>query len=80
MAKVGDGEAGLVKWLELAHQAGRLHVPNPTLSSKLFWGMVAGTLFWPQIFEEPLDTRSKEELTAEVIATFIQRHLSPQNT
>lgn len=74
MAKVGDGEAALVKWLEDAHEAGQLHVPNPALSSKLFWGMVAGTLFWPQIFEEPLAPSVREDLTMEVIATFLQRH------
>ncbi len=74
MEAAGDGEAALVRWLEAAHAAGRLNVPNPQLSSKLFWGMVAGTLFWPQIFEEPLDAPRREELTDEVIATFLVRH------
>lgn len=79
MAKAGDGEAALVTWLEEAHKAGRLHVPNPTLSSKLFWGMVAGTLFWPQIFEEPLPASVRDDLTTEVIATFLDRHATGPN-
>jgi len=74
MAKAGDGEAALVTWLEQAENAGRLRVENPELSSKLFWGMVAGTLFWPQIFEEPLGPEMREALTTEVIATFLARH------
>lgn len=77
MEKAGDGEAALVTWLENAHRAGRLHVPNPALSSKLFWGMVAGTVFWPQIFEEPLSHEKRDELTTEVIATFLMRHAIP---
>ena len=74
MAKAGDGEAALVTWLARAHDAGRLRVPNPELSSKLFWGMVAGTLFWPQIFEEPQSAEFREQMIAEVIATFLTRH------
>tara|TARA_R110002096_G_scaffold436085_1_gene667112 strand:+ start:29896 stop:30507 length:612 start_codon:yes stop_codon:yes gene_type:complete len=74
MEKAGDGEAALVTWLEQAHAAGRMRVPDPALSSKLFWGMVAGTVFWPQIFEEPLGPEQRDALTNEVIATFLARH------
>ncbi len=74
MEKAGDGEAAFVTWLEEANRAKRLHVPDPALASKLFWGMVAGTVFWPQIFEEPLGEDMRERLIDEVIATFLARH------
>ena len=74
MEKAGDGEAALQRWLEAAHEAGRLNVPDPALSCKLFWGMVAGTVFWPQIFEEPLTPERRDQLVDEVIATFLARH------
>ncbi len=74
MEAAGDGEAALVRWLEEAHNAGRLNVPDPALSSKVFWGMVAGTLFWPQIFEEPIEEARRDALTDVFIATFLARH------
>lgn len=74
MHAAGDGEAALVVWLVDADRAGLLKVADAELSAKLFWGMVAGTLFWPQIFEEPLSAARREQLTDEVIATFLARH------
>ncbi len=74
MEAAGDGEEALVAWLIEADKAGRLKVSDAGLSSKLFWGMVAGTLFWPQIFEEPLSAARREQLTDEVITTFLMRH------
>ena len=74
MHKAVDGEAALVRWLAEADRLGVLRVPSPELSSKLFWGMVAGTLFWPQIFEEPLSRSQRETLMDELIATFLARY------
>lgn len=74
MNKAVDGEAALVRWLGDADRAGRLRVPEPEMTSKLFWGLVAGTLFWPQIFEEPMAAAERERLLDEVIATFLARY------
>ena len=74
MLKAVDGEVALVRWLTEADRAGLLRVPDPQLSSKLFWGMVAGSLFWPQIFEERQAPEMREKLMNEVIATFLSRY------
>jgi TetR/AcrR family transcriptional regulator of autoinduction and epiphytic fitness len=74
MMKAVNGEAALVRWLRDAERAGALRVPDPETSSKVFWGMVAGTLFWPQIFEEPQSRETREKLMNEVIATFLARY------
>jgi TetR/AcrR family transcriptional regulator of autoinduction and epiphytic fitness len=74
MLKAVDGEAALVRWLVDADKAGALRVPDPATSSKVFWGMVAGTLFWPQIFEEPFTPARRETLMDEVLATFLARY------
>ncbi len=74
MLKAVDGEAALVRWLALADKAGALRVPDPATSSKIFWGMVAGTLFWPQIFEQPFTPARREMLMDELIATFLARY------
>lgn len=74
MLKAVDGEAALVRWLVDADKAGALRVPDPATSSKVFWGMVAGTLFWPQIFEEPFTKDRRETLMDEVLATFLARY------
>ena len=74
MLKAVEGEAALVRWLVDADKAGALRVPDPATSSKVFWGMVAGTLFWPQIFEEPFTPERREVLMDEVIATYLARY------
>jgi TetR/AcrR family transcriptional regulator of autoinduction and epiphytic fitness len=74
MLKAVDGEAALVRWLVDADKAGALRVPDPETSSKVFWGMVAGTLFWPQIFEEPYTPKRREKLMDELIETFLARY------
>lgn len=76
MLKAVDGEVALVRWLIEADRAGLLRVPDPELSAKLFWGMVAGSLFWPQIFEERQSPEMREKLMNEVIATFLARYES----
>lgn len=74
MLKAVDGEAALVRWLVDADKAGALRVPDPATSSKVFWGMVAGTLFWPQIFEQPFTPERRDMLMDELIATFLARY------
>ncbi len=74
MRKAVDGEGALVRWLACADKACALRVPDPEISSKVFWGMVAGTLFWPQIFEEPYTPERREKLMDELILTFLARY------
>lgn len=74
MLKAVDGEAALVRWLVEADKAGALRVSDPETSSKVFWGMVAGTLFWPQIFEDPYTPERREKLMDELIQTFLARY------
>ncbi len=74
MARAEDSEGALVRWLESARDAGQLHVPDPGLAASIFWAMAGGALFWPQVFEGPMDPRRREHLTRELIATFLSHH------
>lgn len=74
MAKARAGEAALERWLVEADRSGVLRVPDPALACKMFWGMVAGTLFWPPIFEGEQLPELRERLLDEVIASFLDRH------
>ncbi len=67
------GEEFLVKWLQDADAAGKLRVPNPILASQLFWAMVGGALFWPQIFDAPMSDELRAIAADEVIETFLCR-------
>ncbi len=74
MKKSREGEAALERWLIDAERAGKLRVADPKIACQLFWGMVAGTLFWPPIFEAPQPAETRERLLDELIATFLDRY------
>jgi len=67
------GEEYLVKWLQSAHDAGKLVVPEPLVAAQLFWAMVSGALFWPQVFDVPIDDNLKARAIDEIIETFLVR-------
>jgi TetR/AcrR family transcriptional regulator of autoinduction and epiphytic fitness len=73
MARGSRGEDRLQRWLRDAHAAGRLHVPDPELAAELFWAMASGALFWPQVFEGPMQPEQRERITRELVATFLCR-------
>ncbi len=77
MARSGEAEANLAGWLRKAVEAGRLQVPDPELAAKLFWSMVRGGLFWPQLLEGPMEEQAREELLTEIIETFLARYRTP---
>ncbi len=72
--RAADGEDALVKWLEAARDAGRLHVVSPILAANVFWSMVTGALFWPTVFGMPMTDAERELITREMIATFLSHH------
>jgi len=73
MEKARRGEDALVKWLEAADRAGKLRVPNSFVAAQLFWAMVSGALFWPQIFDAPMSDALRAAAADEVIETFLCR-------
>lgn len=69
-------ETSLVVWLRHAHDAGRLHVPDPELAATVFWAMAGGALFWPQLLEGPMEPERRDLLMREVVDTFLVRYRS----
>lgn len=68
------GEEYLVEWLQQADAAGKLRVPNPLVAAQLFWAMVSGALFWPQIFNAVMADDLRAAAAEEVIETFLCRY------
>ena len=76
LARASDDENALVVWLEKAHHAGRLSVPDPELAAHMFWAMAGGALFWPQLLEGAIPQAERERIMREVVETFLARYRS----
>lgn len=74
MERAGDGENALVTWLKAAHAAGRMRVTRPARAAELFWSMVSGALFWPQVIQGPMPEKKRAQVTKDVIDTFVCRY------
>ena len=74
MAKAEAGGNSLVDWLHKASADGRLTMDTPEMAAEMFWGMVSGVLFWPQIFEGSIDREHRAQLKQEIVRTFIARY------
>lgn len=61
----------LVLWLREASADGRLQVDDPELAAEMFWGMVSGALFWPQMFQDRVDGDRMERLKKEIVRAFL---------
>ncbi len=72
--KAADGEDALVQWLDAASKAGRMNVDMPIIAANVFWAMVTGALFWPQVFGMPMTADEKAIITHELIKTFLARY------
>lgn len=78
MARANESEAYFVRWLEAARDAGQLQVEDIHLASKLFWGLVSGTLFWPALVEGPMRAEERERTIREIVSTFLARYAAGQ--
>ena len=76
MAQAEAGEDHLAIWLQAATEDGRLQVENTELASQLFWAMVSGALFWPQVLQGPMDPELVQILRAELIRIFLAANSS----
>ena len=74
MARAEAGENTLVTWLKAAAQDGQLKVENYELAAGVFWSLVTGSLFWPQVIKGPLDSTTIQVLKEEMIRTFLCRY------
>lgn len=77
MTNAATAEQHLTLWLRHAHADGRLHVPDPEVATRIYTGMIAGALFWPQAIEGRMDPDLASELQAELIETFLARYRAP---
>ena len=66
-------EDELERWVRDAARAGHLNAPNPTLASKVFYGMIEGTLTYPA-FTGCVDPATVEPFKQELIVTFLSRY------
>lgn len=76
MEQAEAGEDHLAIWLQAAADEGRLEVENPVLSAQVFWAMVAGALFWPQVLQGPMDPNLAQTLQDELVAVFLAGYSS----
>lgn len=74
MDKAMAGEDTLVTWIKAAVQDGKLRIDNPELAANVFWSMVSGALFWPQLFQEAPDPATSQTLKNELIQVFLSRY------
>ena len=74
IAKAEAGEDALVTWLTAAIKDGELKVDDVELAASVFWSMVSGAFFWPQILQGPLDPIAAQVLKKELIQTFLARY------
>lgn len=68
------GEDALVRWLEAAHDAGRMHVPDPVAAARLFWALAGGALFWPQLLGAKMTGAQADAVTRGIVALFLNQH------
>lgn len=67
-------DEALTTWLIAADRDGRLHVPDPALAARTFWGMANGLFFWPTVFEGPLAPHHADTLGRELVQMFLARY------
>jgi TetR/AcrR family transcriptional regulator of autoinduction and epiphytic fitness len=73
MAQAEEGEVHLALWLQAGTEDRRLEVENPALAAQVFWAMISGALFWPQVIQGPMDPGIEELLRTELVKTFLAR-------
>ena len=66
-------EDELERWIRDAIQAGQLNASDPALATKVFYGMIEGTLTYPAL-SGCVDPETVEPLKRELIATFLCRY------
>ena len=66
-------EDELERWVRDAVAAGRLEAPDPALATKVFYGMIEGTLTYPAL-SGCVAPELVEPLKRELIATFLSRY------
>jgi TetR/AcrR family transcriptional regulator, regulator of autoinduction and epiphytic fitness len=66
-------EDELERWIRDAIVAGQLEVPDPGLATKVFYGMIEGTLSYPAL-SGCVDPETVGPLKQELIATFLCRY------
>lgn len=71
MEQAEAGEDHLAIWLSAATDDGRLSVEDPALAAQVFWAMVAGALFWPQVLQGPMDPDLVQVIQDELVLVFL---------
>ncbi len=66
-------EDELERWIKAAVAAKKLNVADPAMATKVFYGMIEGTLTYPAL-SGCVDPESVEPLKQELIATFLSRY------
>lgn len=69
-------EAGLIAWLEKAHEEGSLLIPDPQLAAKQFLGLLQSFAFWPPLIgkEAPLTEVQKKQLVESTVSMFLAQY------
>jgi TetR/AcrR family transcriptional regulator, regulator of autoinduction and epiphytic fitness len=67
-------DAWLTAWFRAADTEGRLSVPDPERTSRLFWAAIWGAVLWPRAIGVALDDREEDETIQEIVHLFMGRH------
>lgn len=73
MSTAKEGDDALADWLEAAHEAGRMHVPDVARAAELFWSMVLGAFYWPTLLGAAPNEQERERAIDEIVETFLAR-------
>jgi TetR/AcrR family transcriptional regulator, regulator of autoinduction and epiphytic fitness len=74
MSKAEAGQDTFVTWLIAAKKDKKLKFKKPDLTAEIFWSLVSGALFWPQLFHGPMPKRHIKLLKDEIVETFLSRY------
>jgi TetR/AcrR family transcriptional regulator of autoinduction and epiphytic fitness len=62
----------LIQWLEDAQKDGRLCVPFPALTARMFYDM--GCLTWPALLSDGVSLQRAEGLREKIVAVFLRAY------
>ncbi|RNF82064.1 TetR/AcrR family transcriptional regulator [Montanilutibacter psychrotolerans] len=79
VARMGDREEGLTRWIRSAAADGRLTTPDPVFASLQLQGLVKAFAFWPQVtLGQPPLTPDRQALVAESATDLFLAHYGRQ--
>ena len=74
LARGGQSEDTLERWLRAATADGRMRVRDPALTARTFWAALNGAFLMPAIYVAPLPAREANAVKKELIDLLLAKH------